>query len=149
MQTTVVVVPGQPEAAGWRVLTGTHADVDRLAEAVGFRYAYDPARDQFAHPSGLLVLTPRGKISRCFYNLDYRPGDVNLALLEASEGKIGTVADSLLLYCYHYDPMTGRYGLVVMRAMRIAGTVTVLMLGGFIVVMVTRERRRGSSLTAR
>jgi protein SCO1/2 len=134
-------------AAGWHFLTGTQASIDRLTKAAGFRYAWDEATKQFAHPTGIIVVTPDGRPARYLFGLDYGPRDLRLALVEASAGKVGSPVDSLLLYCYHYDPMTGRYGLAIMRALRIAGAGTVLALGTFIVVMVRRERRsaRGAS----
>ena len=126
---------------GWHFLTGDEASVKRLTGAAGFRYAWDQQTGQFAHPAGVIVTTPDGRLARYLFGLEYGPRDLRFALVEASEGRVGTVVDSLLLYCYHYDPMTGRYGLVVMRALRVAGAATVLLLGAFIAVMVRRERR--------
>src|SRR5439155_26004141 len=96
---------------------------------------------QFAHPGGVIVLTPDGRLARYLFGVEYGPRDLRFALVEASAGRVGSPVDSLLLYCYHYDPMTGRYGLAIMRAMRLAGAATVLALGSFIVAMVRRERR--------
>lgn len=126
---------------GWHFLTGDEASVKRLTGAAGFRYAWDQQTGQFAHPAGVIVTTPDGRLARYLFGLEYGPRDLRFALVEASEGRVGTAVDSLLLYCYHYDPMTGRYGLVVMRALRVAGAATVLLLGAFIAVMVRRERR--------
>ena len=126
---------------GWHFLTGDEASVKRLTGAAGFRYAWDQQTGQFAHPTGVIVTTPDGRPARYLFGLEYGPRDLRFALVEASEGRVGTAVDSLLLYCYHYDPMTGRYGLVVMRALRVAGAATVLLLGAFIAVMVRRERR--------
>ena len=135
-------------AAGWHFLTGTQASIDRLTRAAGFRYTWDEDTKQFAHPTGIIVVTPDGRPARYLFGLDYGPRDLRLALVEASAGKVGSPVDSLLLYCYHYDPMTGRYGLVIMRALRIAGAGTVLALVAFIVVMVRRERKaRPSALS--
>jgi protein SCO1 len=131
--------PGAAE--GWHFLTGDQANIDRLTRAAGFRYAWDAETKQYAHPSGVIVLTPDGRLSKYLFGIEYGPRDLRLAIVEASNGKIGTPVDSLLLYCYHYDPMTGRYGLAIMRAIRIAGAATVLAIGAFIVVMVRRERR--------
>jgi len=129
-------------AAGWHFLTGDQPSIDRLTKAAGFRYAWDPATKQFAHPTGIIVLTPDGRMARYLFGIEYGPRDLRLAIVEASAGKVGSPVDALLLYCYHYDPMTGRYGIAIMRGMRIAGAATVLALGGFIVVMLRRERRQ-------
>jgi protein SCO1/2 len=128
-------------AESWHFLTGDRASIDRLTKAAGFRYVWDADTKQFAHPSGIIVLTPDGRLARYLFGIEYGPRDLRYAIVEASEGEIGTPADALLLYCYHYDPTTGRYGLVVMRALRLAAGATVLALGAFVVVMITRERR--------
>jgi protein SCO1/2 len=127
-------------AAGWHFLTADQPSIDRLTRAAGFRYAWDAETRQFAHPTGIIVLTPDGRMARYLFGIEYGPHDLRLAIVEASAGRVGSPVDSLLLYCYHYDPMTGRYGLVIMRGMRIAGAATVLALGGFIFVMLRRER---------
>jgi len=127
-------------AASWHFLSGNQHSIDRLTKAAGFRYVWDTETKQFAHPSGIIVLTPDGRLARYLFGIEYGPRDLRYAIVEASEGHVGNVADSLLLYCYHYDPMTGRYGLVIMRALRLAGGATVLALGAFIAVMVRRER---------
>ena len=132
--------PGAAE--GWHFLTGDQPQIDRLTKAAGFRYAWDAETKQFAHPSGVIVLTPDGRLSKYLFGIEYGPRDLRFGIVEASEGKVGTPVDALLLYCYHYDPMTGRYGLVIMRAIRLAGGATVLLIGTFIVVMIRRERRR-------
>jgi protein SCO1/2 len=129
--------------AGWHFLTGDEPQIERLTKAAGFRYAYDADTKQFAHPSGVIVLTPAGRLAKYLFGIEYGPRDLRLAIVEASAGKIGTPVDSLLLYCYHYDPMTGRYGLAIMRTIRVAGAATVFLIGAFIVVMVRRERRGG------
>jgi protein SCO1/2 len=135
----------RPGAAGsWHFLTGDQPQIERLTRAAGFRYVWDAETQQYAHPSGVIVLTPDGRLSKYLFGVEYGARDLRLAIVEASEGKVGTPVDALLLYCYHYDPMTGRYGLVIMRAVRIAGAATVLALGAFIVVMVRREREPGT-----
>ena len=111
---------------GWHFLTGDQANIAKLTDAVGFRYYYDEATKQFAHASGIMVATPHGKLSRYFYGIEYAPRDLRLGLIESSANKIGSPADQLLLYCYHYDPATGKYGAAVMKIMRIAGVITVL-----------------------
>ena len=128
-------------AAAWHFLTGDEPSIERLTRAAGFRYAWDADTKQFAHPSGIIVLTPEGRLAKYLFGIEYGPRDLRFAIVEASAGKVGSVVDSLLLYCYHYDPMMGRYGLAVMRAIRIAGAATVLALGTFIIVMLRRERR--------
>jgi len=125
---------------GWHFLTGDAAAIDAVTKAAGFRYTWDDQTKQFAHPTGVMVLTPEGRLARYLFGIEYGPRDLRFAIIEASAGKLGSPADALLLYCYHYDPTTGRYGLVVMRAIRIAGGGTVLALGTFIIVMVRRER---------
>jgi protein SCO1/2 len=127
--------------AGWHFLTGDEPEIRRLADAAGFRYAWDEATQQYAHPAGLAVLTPDGRFARYLFGLEYGPRDLRLALVEASEGTLGTAVDAFLLYCYHYDPMSGGYGLAIMNALRVAGVATVLALGGFVAIMLRRERR--------
>lgn len=132
---------GRPNAAqGWHFLTGDEQQIRQLANAVGFRYAYDPGSKQFAHASAIMVLTPEGKISRYFYGIQFPSRDLRLGLVEASAGKIGTPVDQVLLFCYHYDPSTGKYGLLISRLIQAAGAVTVLAIGGLILVLYRKER---------
>jgi len=135
--------PGAAE--GWHFLTGDEAPIKELAQAVGFHYAYDKQSDQFAHATAIMVLTPQGKISRYYYGIDYSPRDLRLSLVEASANKIGSPVDKILLYCYHYDPTTGKYGLVVANVLRAAALVTFLVLGTFLLVMFKREKYVGAS----
>ncbi|HZP02211.1 MAG TPA: SCO family protein [Terriglobia bacterium] len=125
---------------GWHFLTGPEASSKALAASVGFRYAYDPVTGQYAHASGIMVLTPEGRVSRYFYGIEFPSRDLRLGLVEASANKIGSPVDQLLLFCYHYDPMTGKYGLVIRNVIRAAGIVTVLAIAGFMLVMFRRER---------
>jgi len=125
--------------AGWHFLTGEEATIRQLANSVGFRYVYDKASSQYAHASGIMVLTPGGRVSRYFYGITYMPRDVRLALVEASDGKIGTPVDQILLTCFRYDPTTGKYGLIISRVVRAAGIVTVLAIGGLVLVLRRRE----------
>ncbi len=127
---------------GWHFLTGDQAQIKQLAAAVGFRYAYDPGSRQFAHPSGIMVLTPEGKLARYFYGISYPSRDLRLGLVEASEGKIGTPVDQVLLYCYHYDPATGKYGLLISRVIQISGGLTILALGALLAFLFRFERQR-------
>ncbi|HEX8708982.1 MAG TPA: SCO family protein [Pyrinomonadaceae bacterium] len=126
---------------GWHFLTGDAENIRRLTEAVGFHYTYDTATNQFAHASGIMLLTPQGRLARYFYGVEYAPKDLKFGLMEASENRIGSAVDQLLLYCYHYDPATGRYGPAIMKIMRLGGIVTVLGIGLLLVVL----RRRGAA----
>jgi protein SCO1/2 len=125
---------------GWRFLTGDAAAIKAIATAVGFRYAWDTETQQFAHPAGVVVLTPQGTIARYLYGIEYAPNDLRLALVEAAASKIGTPVDQFLLLCYQYDPATGRYGAAIMRTVRIGGILTVASLLTFIITMLRRER---------
>jgi protein SCO1/2 len=134
---------------GWHFLTGKQNQIDQLTKAVGFRYAYDPRIQQYAHASGIQIATPDGRLSQYYYGIDYSPKDLRLGLIQASKNHIGNVVDQLILYCYHYDPTTGHYGAIAMRVMRLGGILTVLLLGGFIITMVRRDMHEGSSSTGR
>jgi len=126
-QAMYVGMYGKPSAAeGWHFLVGDELQIKQLAAAVGFRYAYDADSKQYAHASGIMVLTPEGKLSRYFYGVSYPERDMRLGLVEASEGKIGSPVDEILLFCYHYDPQTGKYGLLISRIIQTAGVLTVL-----------------------
>jgi protein SCO1 len=139
----------RPEAEqGWHFLTGEQASIDALTKAAGFNYSWDEASHQFAHASGIVVATPAGKVSRYFFGIDYSPRDVKFALIESSNEKIGTLADRLLLYCYHYDPAKGNYGFVAMRAVRIGGAVTILALVGFVFVSLRSDFAKATSRQA-
>ena len=126
-------------ADGWHFLTGSQASIDALTKAAGFQYEYDPKIGQFAHATAILVLTPQGKIAQYYYGVEYSPKDLRLGLVQASQGKIGTAVDQVLLYCYHYDPQTGRYGAIVSRILRLAALATMLVLGVFLAVMFRRS----------
>jgi len=128
--------------AGWHFLTGDDANIKRVTDAVGFRYKWDEKTNQFAHASGIFVATPEGKLARYFYGIAYPHQWMRLALVEASQNHIGTPVDTLMLYCYHYDPATGKYGASVMNGMKVAGVITV----GLIVGMLLKLRRRGTNV---
>ncbi len=130
---------------GWHFLSGKETSIQELARSIGLRYAIDAASDQYAHATGILVLTSSGRISRYFYGIEHSPRDLRLALVEASSNRIGSLVDQVLLRCYRYDPATGAYGLVIMNVIRLAGLVTVLALGSFVVTMVRREPRSRST----
>ncbi len=125
---------------GWHFLTSDEESVRQLAGAVGFRYALDSESGQYAHPSAILLLTPQGKISRYFYGIEYSPRDLRLGLVEASANRIGSPVDQILLFCYHYEPVTGKYGLVISRIVQAAGLATLLTLGAFMLAMFRRDR---------
>jgi protein SCO1/2 len=127
---------------GFHFLTGDQASIDALTRAVGFRYKYDEKSGQFAHASAIYVLTPQGRLSRYFYGVEYAPRDVRLGLVEASRNKIGSPADQLLLFCYHYDPATGKYGAVAMNILRLAGAGFMLVLVASLLVLWRRDLRR-------
>jgi protein SCO1/2 len=134
---------GRPNTAnGWHFLTGDEASIKALTDAAGFHYKYDPATDQFAHASGIMILTPTGRISRYFYGVEYAPRDVRLGLVEASQNKIGSPVDQILLFCYHYDPATGKYGAIAVNLVRFAGAGFVLICGAFLLIAWRRETRR-------
>jgi protein SCO1/2 len=122
-------------AQGWHFLTGPQASIDALTKAAGFQYQYDTKTGQFAHATAIMVLTPEGKIAQYYYGVEYAPKDLRLGLVEASNNKIGTVVDEVLLYCYHYDPDTGKYGAIISRVLQLAAGATVLILGTFLAVM--------------
>ena len=130
---------------GWHFLTGQEENIKQLADTAGFHYKYDPVTKQYAHASGIMVLTPEGKIARYFFGIEYKPRDFRLGLVEASRHKIGTPVDAVLLYCFHYDPMTGKYGLVIHNVIRTLGSATVVALGAFLFVMFRREKNGNAS----
>ena len=131
-------------ATGWHFLTGNQENITKITEAAGFHYRWDEKTQQFAHASAIMVTTPQGKLSHYFYGVDYPARYVRLGLIEASQNKIGSVADQLLLYCYHYDPATGAYGAPIMLVMRIAGGVTLL---GIIAMVLLLKGRNSSGET--
>ena len=129
-------------ASGWHFLTGRQDDITRLAETVGFRYTYDEASGQYAHAAAIFVSTPDGRVARYLYGIEYPPKQLRLALLEASEGKIGNAIDQLILYCYHYDPSGRSYAPAAMNIMRLGGGATALVLGSSLALFWTRDLRR-------
>jgi len=129
-------------ANGWHFLTGDEPSIKALTEAVGYQYKFDPATGQFAHASAIMILTPRGKLSRYFYGVEYAPRDVRLGLVEASQNKIGTPVDQVLLFCYHYDPGSGKYGAIAMNMVRLAGATFVLICSAFLFVAWRHDWQR-------
>ena len=134
---------------GWHFLTAEQGSIDRLTEAMGFRYKYDPETDLFTHASAIMVATPEGKLSRYFYGVEYSPRDLRLGLVEASQNQIGSFVDQVLLFCFHYDPVQGKYSLVILNGLRAAGIVTVLAIFGFLWTMLRRDRSRATVAPAR
>jgi protein SCO1/2 len=131
---------GRPQAAGgWHFLTGTQESITRLTEAVGFRYEYDPSIGQFAHGAAIELLTPKGTIAKYYYGIEYSPRDLRLGIIEASDEHIGTVIDDVLLFCYHYDPSSGKYGASVLGIVRAGGIATVLAFAIFLTVSLRRD----------
>jgi protein SCO1 len=140
---TAILRYGRPEAAaGWHFLTGSESAVESLVSAAGFRYEWDAEAKQYAHATGLVVVTPEGQIARYLFGIEYEPRDVRFALVEASQGKLGSIVDQLLLLCYHYDPKAGRYGAIAIGTMRAGGAITLLALGALFIV---NARGRGKS----
>lgn len=134
---------GRPgSGAGWHFLTGDETAIERLTEAVGFRYKYETDQDRFAHATGIMLLTPGGKVSRYFFGMEFSPRDLRLGLIEASNNQIGSPIDQLLLFCYHYDPTTGKYNFIITNSIRAGGIATVVALAACIIVMLRRERGR-------
>lgn len=129
-------------ANGWHFLTGTQEEIDKVTKAVGFSYEYDKQTDQFAHAGGVMIITPEGKISRYFYGIDYSPKDLKFGIMESAENKVGNPAEQLLLYCFHYDPSTGKYGLAVINVIRIAGVLTLLGMGGMFLVFWRYNKKK-------
>jgi len=127
---------GRPGAdQGWHFLTGPQSSIDALTKAAGFQYQYDPKTEQFAHSTAIMILTPEGKIAQYYYGVEYAPKDLRLGLVQASENKIGTITDQILLYCYHYDPTTGKYGAMISRILQLSAMATVLILGVFMTLL--------------
>ncbi len=126
--------------AGWHFLTGSPDSINALTKAVGFQYQYDAAKNQYAHATAIMVLTPQGRISRYFYGVDFPPKDLRMGLVEASEGKIGNAVDQVLLYCYHYDPAAGKYGAVVSNMLKLGGALTIFLLVGMILIFLRMDK---------
>ncbi len=126
----------------WHFLVGEESQIRSLADAVGFRYSYDEETDLYRHASGIVTLTPDGRASRYQFGVEYSGRDLQFALIDASDNGIGSLADAVMLYCFHYDPISGKYGFIVMNAVRLGGALTVLLLGGFMMVNFLRDRRR-------
>jgi protein SCO1/2 len=127
-------------ANGFHFLTGDEASILALTDSVGFHYKYDPETDQFAHASAIMVATPEGRLSRYFYGVEYAPRDLRLGLVEASRNKIGSPVDQILLFCFHYDPATGKYGATAMNLLRISGAAFAVFGGVWLLMALRREK---------
>ena len=127
---------------GWHFLTGDQTNIDLLTKAVGFRYAWDDRQQQFAHASAIMLVTPEGRLARYHFGIEYDPPTLRLGLVEASQNKIGTAVDQVLLFCFHYDPQAGKYGPAIMNILRALGVATVGLMGGFILWSLRRDRRK-------
>jgi protein SCO1/2 len=132
---------GKPRAAaGWHFLTGNEQSIHRLAGELGFRYTYDTYTGQWAHASGIVLLTPSGVVAQYFYGIEYDPADLRLSLIQASNQKLGSLTDHILLYCFQYNPTTGKYSIAIMRVLRTLAVATVLFIAGFIFIESRRKR---------
>jgi protein SCO1/2 len=127
--------------AGWHFLTGDQANIDKLCQAVGFRYTYDEKSKQFAHASCIMILTPQGHVSRYFYGLEYSTKDIQFGLMEAAAERIGSMADAIILFCYHYDPSAAKYSLAILKVVKVAGILTVASIASLVFFLSRRDRR--------
>lgn len=127
---------------GWHFLTGSPQSIQALTDAVGFHYAWDEQTKQYAHAAAIMVVNPQGKITQYFYGVEYAPKDLRFAIIQSSQNKVGTLVDQVLLYCYHYDPRTGKYGAVISRVLQIGGALTLAILGGFLIIMIRLEPQK-------
>lgn len=126
---------------GWHFLTGEQASIDAVTKAAGFKYQWDEKSNQFAHAGGIMIVTPDGKMSRYFYGIDYSPKDVKFGIMESAESKVGNPAEKLLLYCFHYDPASGKYGLAILNVIRLGGIATLMGLGAMFFVLWRKNKK--------
>lgn len=127
---------------GWHFLTGTQEAIDKVTSASGFSYKWDEKSDQFAHAAAVMVVTPEGRMSRYLYGIDYAPKDIKFGIMESADSKVGTMTEKLLLYCYHYDPSTGKYGLAILKGVRAAGVLTLVGMGTMIFAFWRKNKRK-------
>ncbi len=148
-KTSYVERYNRPETAnGWHFLTGKQSEIDKITKAVGFNYRFDEASNQFAHAGGIMMITPEGKIARYFYGINYAPKDLKFGIMESSENKIGNPAEQLYLYCFHYDPSTGKYGLAILNVLRLAGIATLFGIGAMMFVFWRRSKKGSEAAPA-
>ena len=133
--------------AGWHFLTGSQESISQLASAAGFRYRWDEQTRQFVHAGGIMVATPEGKLSRYFYGIQYSPADLRMALVDASQHKIGSPVDYVLLFCFHYDATQGKYTLAIVNVLKVAGCLTVLLLAGLVFLLMRNDRKHTTQIT--
>jgi len=131
---------------GWHFLTATQDSIDKMTQAAGYKYLWDEKTQQFAHVGGIMIATPEGKLSRYFYGIDYAPLDLKFGLMDSAAQKIGNPAERLLLYCYHYDPASGKYGFVILRVLRLAGVATIAALGAMIFIFWRRNKNKQENI---
>ncbi len=131
---------------GWHFLTGTQSEIDKITQAVGFNYVFDEKTNQFAHAGGIMIATPEGKLSRYLYGIDYSPKDIKFSLIDSAEHKIGNPAEQLFLYCFHYDPASGKYGLAILRVLRLAAVATVIGIAGLLLMFWRSNKRKEANL---
>ncbi len=127
---------------GWHFLTGTQTSIDAVTSAAGFSYKWDEKSNQFAHAAAVMIASPEGKLTRYFYGIDYSPKDIKFGVMESAENKVGNAAEKLLLYCYHYDPSTGKYGLAILNVIRLGGIATLIGLGAMCFVFWRRNKKK-------
>ena len=130
---------------GWHFLTGSEEAIEAVTKAVGFGFVYDEKTNQFAHAGGVMITTPEGKLSRYYYGIDYEPRQLKFGIMDSAQNKVGNAAEQLLLYCYHYDPASGKYGLSILRVLRIAGIAMLLGMAGMMLVFWRRNKKKGLS----
>jgi protein SCO1/2 len=131
---------------GWHFLTGTQSEIDKVTQTVGFNYKFDPATNQFAHAGGIMVVTPEGKLSRYLYGIDYSPKDLKFSLMDSAQNKIGNPVEQLYLYCFHYDPSSGKYGLAILSILRLLSVATILGIGGLLLVFWRYNKKKAANL---
>lgn len=129
---------------GWHFLTGAQASIDQVTKAAGFNYKWDEKSNQFAHAGGIMITTPDGKLARYLYGIDYAPKDLKFGLMESAESRVGNPAEQLLLYCYHYDPSTGKYGLAILNVIRLGAIATLIGMGAMALVFWRRNKRKAA-----
>ena len=132
-------------ASGYHFLTADEPAIEQLCKEVGFRYSYDSTTKQYSHASGIMMLTPDGKLSRYFYGVEFAPSDMKYGLMDASNRKIGSITDQVLIFCYHYDPTTGKYGAAISTLLKIGGSLTLLAMGGMFYIFYRKTKKAAAA----